>query len=138
MNYPIPRLTLVISDTISSIVYHRQSIGKHPWHRWGPDAFLVTNSKVSIGDSMSLVPDPNFQIESYRHRLPSVTKCPRVRKKNISNCPQHSHKSTICGCIVGKPRVSICLDNLNSSRQSQLFSTIVSKNFDTTKSRSQF
>ncbi len=42
-----------------------------------PDAFLVTYSKVSIGDPMTLVPDPNFQIEPYRHRLPLVTECPR-------------------------------------------------------------
>jgi hypothetical protein len=29
MNYPIPRLTSVILDTISSIGYHRLSFGKH-------------------------------------------------------------------------------------------------------------
>jgi hypothetical protein len=114
MNYPIPRLTLVISDTIGSIGYHRQSIGKYPWHRWGPDAFLVTNSKVSIGNPMSLVPDPNFQIESYRHRLPSVTKCPRVRKKIF---PTVQNTATIGGLWVS-PGVSICLDNLNCSQQS--------------------
>jgi hypothetical protein len=34
MNYPIPRLTLGISDTIGSIGYHRLSIGKHCWHLW--------------------------------------------------------------------------------------------------------
>jgi hypothetical protein len=34
MNYPIPRLTSVISDTIGSIGYHWLSIGKHRWHRW--------------------------------------------------------------------------------------------------------
>jgi hypothetical protein len=78
MNYSIHRQTSVISDTISSIGYHRLYIGKHRWHWWGPNAFLVTNSKVSIGDPMSSVPDPNFQIELYRHWLPSVTKCPRV------------------------------------------------------------
>jgi hypothetical protein len=44
----------------------------------GPDAFSVTDSKVSIGELMSSVLDPNFQIESYHHWLPSVTKCPRL------------------------------------------------------------
>ncbi len=73
MNYPIPRLTSVISNTIGSIGYHGLSIGG------GPDAFSVTDSKVSIGDPMSSVPDPNVQIESYRHRLTSVTECPRVK-----------------------------------------------------------
>jgi hypothetical protein len=34
MNYPIPRLTSVISDTIGSIGYHQLSIGKHRWDRW--------------------------------------------------------------------------------------------------------
>jgi hypothetical protein len=35
MNFPIPWLTSVISDTIGSISYHQLSIGKHRWHRWG-------------------------------------------------------------------------------------------------------
>ena len=78
INYLILRLALVISATISSIGYPSASmvgIGE------GPDAFLVTDSKVIIGDSMSSVPDLNFQIELYRHWLPSVTECPRVKKK---------------------------------------------------------
>jgi hypothetical protein len=78
INYPIPQLALVISASISSIGYPSASmvgIGE------GPDAFLVTDSKVIIGDSMSSVPDLNFQIKLYRHWLPSVTECPRVKKK---------------------------------------------------------
>ena len=75
INYPIPQLTLVISASISSIGYPSASmvgIGE------GPDAFLVTDNKVSIGNPMSSVPGPNVQIESYRYQLPSVTECPRL------------------------------------------------------------
>ena len=41
-----------------------------------PNKILVTDSKVGIGDLMTSVSDPNIQIESYRHRLSSVTECP--------------------------------------------------------------
>ncbi len=38
-----------------------------------PDKFPVTDPKVSIGNSMTSVADPNFQINLYRHRLPSAS-----------------------------------------------------------------
>jgi hypothetical protein len=38
---------------------------------------LVTESKVGIGYPVTSVPDPNIQIKSYRHWLPSVTECPQ-------------------------------------------------------------
>jgi hypothetical protein len=78
INYPIPQLALVISATISSIGHPSVSMAGIDE---GPDAFLVTDSKVIIGDSMSSVPDLNFQIKLYRHCLPSVTECPRAKKK---------------------------------------------------------
>jgi hypothetical protein len=37
-----------------------------------------SDANLTIGDPMPSVPDPNLQIESYRHRLPSVTECPRL------------------------------------------------------------
>ncbi len=47
-----------------------------------PDTFLVTNSKVSIGDPMTSVTDSKVSIESYCHRLPSVTECSRLRNSH--------------------------------------------------------
>ena len=43
-----------------------------------PDTLSVTVSKVSTGNLMTSVADPNFQIELFCHRLPLVTECPRV------------------------------------------------------------
>ncbi len=69
------RLPSVLSATIGYPLVSIVGIGG------GPDAFSVTDSKVGIGDPMSSVPNPNVQIESYRHRLPSVTACPRLNSK---------------------------------------------------------
>jgi hypothetical protein len=37
-----------------------------------------TDANLTISDPIPSVPDPNLQIELYRHRLPSVTECPRL------------------------------------------------------------
>jgi hypothetical protein len=37
-----------------------------------------SDANLTIGYRMPSVPDPNLQIESYRHRLPLVTECPRL------------------------------------------------------------
>jgi hypothetical protein len=38
-----------------------------------PDAPSAIDANIGISDPMALVVDPNLQIESYHHRLPSVT-----------------------------------------------------------------
>ena len=75
MNYPIPRSYWIPSVQSATIRYPSVSI---VGIGGGPDAFLVTDNKVSIGNPMSSVPGPNVQIESYRYQLPSVTECPRL------------------------------------------------------------
>ena len=75
MNYPIPRSYWIPSVQSATICYPSVSI---VGIGGGPDAFLVTDNKVSIGNPMSSVPGPNVQIESYHYQLPSVTECPRL------------------------------------------------------------
>ncbi len=67
---PVKFIKLVVVDAIDFLSGTIGGIGDIP------NKILVTDSKVGIGNSMSSVADPNFQIESYRHRLPLVTKCP--------------------------------------------------------------
>ncbi len=45
-----------------------------------PNAVLHADSKVSIGYPIASVVDVSIRIESYRHRLRSVTECPRLTK----------------------------------------------------------
>ena len=79
MNYPIPRLTSVISDTIGSIGYHRQASVSIVGIGGRPDILPATGSKVSIGYPRTSASHKRGRIESYRHRLRSVTECPRLR-----------------------------------------------------------
>jgi hypothetical protein len=46
-----------------------------------------SNANLNFADPMPSVPDPNLQIELYRHWLPSVTECPRLIPDPTKLCP---------------------------------------------------
>jgi hypothetical protein len=54
-----------------------------------------SNANLTFGDPMPSVPDPNLQIELYRHRLPSVTECPRLIPDPTKLCPLYQSPSSV-------------------------------------------
>jgi hypothetical protein len=53
-----------------------------------------SDPNLTIGDPMPSVPDPILTIKSYRHRLPSVTKCPRLMPGSSTRSHETFHTKT--------------------------------------------
>ncbi len=112
-NYPIPRYYRYSS--MSSVV-----IGVIDWLSGTiggigvrPDILPATGSKVSIGYPRTSASDKRGRIESYRHRLRSVTECPRLTKVSIEI--EIYQKVSILNFSQSWPRVS-CYGTLGSCK----------------------
>jgi hypothetical protein len=95
-NYPIPRYyrySSMSSVVISVIDLLSGTIGGISVR---PDILPATGSKVSIGYPRTSASDKRGRIESYRHRLRSVTECPRLRYSLFENMKLKCQRRTVC------------------------------------------